>query len=134
MKSCDSHLFVQASLIHNSIHIFDTIWPQEDCIATGALLSDVVDGGAKLVVQVRRLLEGGPLRGSPPVMMLVILPTMMLVILPTLIMMLIVIRNSLFFSFWPEPDASATRRLSMGMAGGARDPPRKAVGGAPSHA
>ena len=45
-------------------------------------------------------------------------------------MMSILIRDS----FWPEPGASAARRLSMGMAGGARDPPPEAVGGAPSHA
>ena len=47
-----------------------------------------------------------------------------------MMMMSILIRDS----FWPEPGASAARRLSMGMAGGARDPPPEAVGGAPSHA
>ena len=49
-------------------------------------------------------------------------------------MMMLSMRDLLVFSFWPKPGASAARRLSMGMAGGAWDPPPEAVGGAPSHA
>ena len=56
------------------------------------------------------------------VMVVVMVLMLMLVRLGTMMMLSILIGDSLVCSFWLEPGASATARLSMSMTGGAWDP------------